>query len=73
MSRTEAFRSIAPEARTAWLAERGVELLAGGLDESPQAYKDIDAVLALQSDLVEPVATFHPAVVLMASDGKTEG
>ena len=73
MGRKQAIRTIPREARNAWLAERGVELLAGGLDEAPQAYKDIDEVLALQADLAEPVAAFHPEVVLMASEGKSEG
>jgi tRNA-splicing ligase RtcB len=73
MGRKHAIRTIPREARDAWLRERGVELLAGGLDEAPQAYKDIDEVLALQSDLAEPVAAFRPEVVLMASDGKSEG
>ena len=73
MSRTQAVRTIRPDERDAWLAESGVELLAGGMDEAPQAYKDIDEVLALQADLARPVAAFHPEVVLMASDGKSEG
>ena len=29
----------------------------GVVDEIPAAYKDIDAVMAAQADLVEPVAT----------------
>ena len=73
MSRTQAIRTIPRDERDEWLAEQGVELLAGGMDEAPQAYKNIDEVLALQQDLAEPVAAFHPAVVLMASDGKSEG
>ena len=73
IGRKHGLGEVRPEARDAWLAERGVELLAGGLDESLQAYKDIDEVLALQRDLDEPVARFDPAVVLMASDGKSEG
>lgn len=73
MSRKQAIRTIPRADRNAWLAERGVELLAGGMDEAPQAYKDIEEVLALQTDLVEPVAAFQPKVVLMASDGRSEG
>ncbi|MEP0548116.1 MAG: RtcB family protein [Rhodothermales bacterium] len=73
MGRKHALREIPRAARDAWLKERGVELLAGGLDEAPQAYKDIDEVLALQADLAEPIAAFRPEVVLMASDGKSEG
>ena len=73
MGRKQAVRTIDRAERDAWLAERGVELLGSGMDEAPQAYKDIDEVLALQRDLAEPVAAFRPEVVLMASDGKSEG
>lgn len=73
MSRTEAIRTVPKKARNDWLNERGVELMAGGMDEAPQAYKDIREVLALQADLVEPIAVFSPHLVLMASDGKSEG
>ena len=73
MSRTAAIKAIPPQDRDAWLRERGIELLAGGMDEAPQAYKDIDEVLALQRDLAEPIASFRPEVVLMAGDGKSEG
>ena len=73
MSRKQAIRTIPKADRNAWLAERGIELLAGGMDEAPQAYKNINEVLALQTDLIEPIATFHPEVVLMAGDGRSEG
>lgn len=73
MSRTQAKKTIPKAARNQWLRERDVELMAGGMDEAPQAYKDIEEVLALQRDLVEPVARFKPRLVLMASDGKSEG
>jgi tRNA-splicing ligase RtcB len=35
---------------------------AGVLDESPAAYKDIEAVMAAQGDLVEIVATLKQVV-----------
>ncbi len=73
MGRKHAIRVLDRAERDAWLAERGVELLGSGMDEAPQAYKDINEVLALQRDLAEPVAAFQPQVVLMASDGKSEG
>jgi len=73
MSRTEAMRTVPKRARNDWLQERGIELMAGGMDEAPQAYKDIREVLAFQADLIEPIATFSPRLVLMASDGKSEG
>jgi len=34
------------------------------LSEAPQAYKDIDAVMAAQADLVEPVTRLRPMAVL---------
>jgi tRNA-splicing ligase RtcB len=34
------------------------------------AYKDIDAVMAAQSDLVEPLARFEPRLVKMAASGE---
>ena len=72
MSRTQAKKTIPRQARDAWLRARGVELLGGGLDEAPQVYKDIEEVLALQADLVEPVAAFHPRLVLMSTDRRAE-
>ena len=73
MSRKYAIQTIPKKERDAWLTKRRVELLAGGMDEAPQAYKDINEVLALQTDLIEPVAVFKPRLVLMAGDGKSEG
>ena len=49
-----------------FLRERGVTLISAGLDEVPMAYKDIDEVMAAQSDLVEPLARFEPRLVKMA-------
>ena len=53
-----------------FLRERGVTLLSAGLDEVPMAYKDIDEVMAAQSDLVEPLARFDPRLVKMAPSGE---
>ena len=52
------------------LAHRGVELLSAGIDEVPFAYKDIDKVMAAQTDLVEVLARFDPRLVKMAPDGE---
>jgi len=52
------------------LADRGVHLLSAGLDESPHAYKDIDEVMAAQSDLVTPIGKFTPRIVKMAPEGE---
>src|SRR4030095_13338418 len=46
MSRTAALNAISRSARDEYLNERGVTLLGGGLDESPQAYQPIDIIIA---------------------------
>lgn len=72
MSRKKAKESIPKKERDQWLAQQGVELMGGGMDESPQVYKNIEEVLAVQTDLVETIARFTPRIVLMANDGKSE-
>ena len=47
-----------------------IELLSAGLDEAPWAYKDIDEVMAAQTDLAEAVARFMPRMVRMAPAGE---
>lgn len=66
MSRSAAFKQIDPDEVRAYLAQKGVELISGGLDEAPMAYKDIHAVIAAQTDLVEILARFEPRLVKMA-------
>jgi tRNA-splicing ligase RtcB len=68
MSRKQAKKTITPEERARYLQEKGIQLLAGGMDESPQAYKNIDEVMAAQEDLVAPVFEFKPWIVRMAED-----
>jgi tRNA-splicing ligase RtcB (3'-phosphate/5'-hydroxy nucleic acid ligase) len=70
MSRTKAKERFRwPEVRRL-LDERGVTLLSAGLDEVPMAYKDIESVMAAQSDLVAPIARFQPKIVKMAGAGE---
>ncbi|MBA3824721.1 MAG: RtcB family protein, partial [Ktedonobacterales bacterium] len=45
-----------------------VTLLGGGLDEAPQAYKDIEAIIAAQDDLVAILGKFTPRIVRMADE-----
>ncbi|MGI4834523.1 MAG: hypothetical protein ACRYFK_13790 [Janthinobacterium lividum] len=42
-----------------------MELLGGGLDEAPMAYKDIHAVMASQHELVDVLGTFTPKIARM--------
>jgi len=51
------------------LADRGIKVLSAGSDEVPGVYKNIDAVMAEQQDLVEVVARFDPKIVKMCGDG----
>ncbi len=68
MSRRAALNSISKSARDEYLKERGVSLLGGGIDESPQAYKPIDSVISAQHDLVDVVGKFSPRIVRMADE-----
>lgn len=70
MSRTRAKEMFTWDVAQAFLRERNVTLLSAGLDEVPMAYKDIDEVMAAQSDLVEPLARFEPRLVKMAPSGE---
>ncbi|GAB4567399.1 MAG: RtcB family protein [Anaerolineales bacterium] len=68
MSRKSAINSISKRERDDYLKERGVTLLGGGLDESPQAYKPIDEVITAQHDLVDVIGKFTPRIVRMADE-----
>jgi tRNA-splicing ligase RtcB len=70
MSRTAAMNKFRWQDVKKFLDERGVTLMSAGLDEVPMAYKDIDQVMALQSELVETVARFDPKLVKMAKAGE---
>ena len=69
MSRTKAVQSFTWSATRKLLAERGVELLSAGLDEVPGVYKNIHAVMAAQTDLVEVLGQFDPKLVKMCPAG----
>jgi tRNA-splicing ligase RtcB (3'-phosphate/5'-hydroxy nucleic acid ligase) len=62
MSRAEAKRRFTPADHAA--ATAGIECRkdAGVIDETPMAYKNIDAVMAAQTDLVEVVHTLRQVV-----------
>ena len=72
MSRTAAknkfnWKMIRPQLEAA-----GVTLLSAGIDENPLSYKDINAVMGAQRDLVDVIARFDPKIVKMADDGTAE-
>ena len=65
LSRTRAKAEIGAADLRRQLADHGVELLGGGLDEAPQAYKDIHTVMTSQRELVDVLGSFTPKVVRM--------
>ena len=68
MSRAAAFKTLTWEHMRACLQANNVELLSGGLDESPAVYKDIHEIMAVQANLVEILARFEPRLVKMAPE-----
>jgi tRNA-splicing ligase RtcB len=68
MSRSEARSRFTPKILKEALKRAGVDLLGGGLDEAPGAYKDIHAVMQNQKDLVEIAGVFYPKIVRMSED-----
>ncbi len=70
MSRTRANQTLSWHDANAHLRDRGVTLLSAGLDEVPACYKNIEAVMAAQTDLVDVLARFDPRLVKMCPSGE---
>lgn len=68
MSRRQALNTITKTERDKYLKKNDVTLIGGALDESPQAYKPIEQVIAAQDDLVEIVGRIRPRMVRMATE-----
>jgi len=65
MSRNKAKLAIDKKSLAETLKRHKVELLGGGLDEAPMAYKDIKQVMKHQEQLVETIGVFTPRIVKM--------
>jgi tRNA-splicing ligase RtcB len=65
MSRNQAKQTFTESQLKKHLAAKRVELLGGGIDESPFAYKDIYEVMRAQEDLVDILGVFYPKIVRM--------
>lgn len=72
MSRTQAIKNITQTEMKRILKDHRVTLIGAGLDEAPMAYKNIETVMAAQTDLVDVIAKFTPKMVRMADDGSRE-
>ena len=70
MSRRKAKKTFTWKETKKLLQRKKVRLLSAGLDEVPMVYKNIEKVMAAQSDLVETLARFHPRIVKMAPQGE---
>lgn len=68
MSRQAAKTSITTKMIRQELERAGVDLLGGGLDEAPMAYKDIREVMSRQEQLVEIIGEFVPRIVRMSGE-----
>lgn len=51
------------------LEKRGIRVLSAGSDEVPGVYRNIEQVMAAQTDLVEAIGRFDPKIVRMCGDG----
>jgi tRNA-splicing ligase RtcB len=67
VSRTQAIKTLSSKELRQHLAKHHVDLIGGGLDEAPMAYKDIHAVMASQETLVKVLGSFTPKIVRMDS------
>lgn len=68
MSRSAAKKTFTNKMVKEELQKAGVDLIGGGLDEAPMAYKDIRKVMRYQDDLVEVLGEFSPKIVRMCGD-----
>lgn len=65
VSRHKARKNYSESQLRSFLKEQGIELIGGGADETPFAYKDIFQVMKQQKDLVDVLGLFYPRIVRM--------
>ncbi len=65
MSRNKAKKTFTRKDLEKVLKQAKVELIGGGLDEVPMAYKDINQVINAQQELIDIVGKFQPRIVRM--------
>ena len=73
LSRTKAKQTLSKKEVQKHIKKAGVTLIGSGLDEAPQAYKNIHEVMARQQELVEVLGAFHPKVVRMCGANEARG
>jgi tRNA-splicing ligase RtcB len=65
MSRQKAKDSMTVSGMKKLLANAGVTLIGGTVEENPLAYKDIETVIAAHHDLTDIQGKFYPRIVRM--------
>lgn len=65
MSRGACKNNISRSEMTQILENSQVELIGGSVDEAPMAYKNIEKIIGLQTELVRVLGTFTPKIVRM--------
>lgn len=65
MSRGACKNNISKSEMTQILENSQVELIGGSVDEAPMAYKNIEKIIGLQTELVRVLGTFTPKIVRM--------
>ncbi|NLR81557.1 RtcB family protein [Chitinophaga eiseniae] len=68
MSRKRAKENMTVSGMKKMLANAGVTLIGGSVEENPLAYKDIEAVINAQQELIDIEGRFMPAIVRMNKD-----
>ncbi len=71
-SRSVAKKTFTRSEMDKWLADKGILLVGGDLDESPMAYRRLDEVLKYHEDSVKVVNRLRPIAVLMAGKGERD-
>ncbi len=65
ISRSQAKSTITMHELKSMLEKHDVTLFGGGVDEAPQAYKNIEEVMSFQKNLVDVIGKFYPKIVRM--------
>jgi len=65
MSRQKARSQMTGSALKKMLSTAGVKLIGGSVEENPNAYKDIEQVIAAQGELIDIHGKFYPKIVRM--------
>jgi tRNA-splicing ligase RtcB (3'-phosphate/5'-hydroxy nucleic acid ligase) len=68
LSRQRARENMTASSMKKMLIEAGVTLIGGSTEENPMAYKNIDEVVAAQTDLIRVRGKFFPKIVRMNKD-----